>query len=660
LKSLLSKAVDNPDITLACLGCALAIPLTIYLQLTLRSPVYVTIGIIAFLSCLAYLIIRRRSLPSIQAQVEATPHMYLLLNIAFFSLLTYSLVVLHLRPELYTRPLTYFIATAAMVGVLAIEVLFLPPRKSATYFALFKIILIGLSLAWSQLLIYPSTVGIDPWYHQWFTASILDTGHIPDGYGYSKLPSMHLVIGATSLVTGLGYKMATMLSVCLLQVICNTLFIFLLGKFIHSAKAGLLAALLLGVANWHVHFSYWTIPNTMALIFIPIILYLMFKLRKEKPKTSLSLVALFMIVAILTHPIGTVSLAMLLFLIWLGFKIYKWLRYQVAVTARVFLIAFILFTVATLSYWTFASGHMTTLTNLVSTGFSGEFFGIPPPEEAVSVPEVVSPPGEEVLPPGEVVSPPEEVVPMSTAVAQYRDSLPAERLFNNLGFFLFCAFVFIGAFAMLSRGMRNRYGFALVIAGLIVLALDFFGIVTHRGFLTDRWSYFSQILLAIPVGIALLWLGSLSVRKIVGACLIGIIAFALSFLMVVSPQANLDNRTFAPNTIVRYAFTQSELQAAETVSNIWSGKIGSDWYLQDMGFLPVLPNEIEDIGEQIYRRDFSQLGGTFILLREEIVQHPFQIASQSLYRLDYDPGQTLAEQGFSKVYDCGSVSGFIK
>ena len=30
------------------------------------------------------------------------------------------------------------------------------------------------------------------------------------------------------------------------------------------------------------------------------------------------------------------------------------------------------------------------------------------------------------------------------------------------------------------------------------------------------------------------------------------------------------------------------------------------------------------------------------------------------YELPYDPSQALEEQGFSKVYDCGSVSGFVK
>lgn len=641
-KSILSKAIDNPDITLAILGCALSIPLTLYLQAALHQPILNTVGIICFISCLAYLVIRRKSLPSTPSQMEAGRHIYLLLNILFFCLLTYSIVALYLRPELYVRPLGYFIAMAAMTATLAIEILFLPSRQSATYFALFKIILIGLSLEWSQLLIYPSIVGIDPWYHQMFTTKTLDVGYIPLGYAYSKLPCFNLMIGATSLVTGLSYKMATMFSVCFLQVVCDTLFIFLLGKFIHSPKAGALSALLLGVANYNICFGYWTIPNTMAVVFIPIIIYLLFKVRQEKPTASICLAALFMAALILTHAIGALCLAMLLFLIWVGFEIYKRLRYQAAASDRAIVVAFVLFTTAMLCWWTFGSGHINLLIKLVQAGFSGEYFGIPSPEAAL----------------------PEISAPLMQAIVQYRDSVPfAEQLVGYLGLILFFALAFLGCFAMLHKSMRNRHGFALVIGALIILIIAFFGIITRRVFEPVRWAYTAQILLAIPLSVAILWFSGLPKRKIGNACLLGIMTFVLSFLMVMCPEANLDNRTFSPNTIVRYAFTKSEIQAADTVSNIYNGAIGSDWYVYyvcDLRCLPNLDNEIKDISEQLYTQDFSDCQDMFVLIREEVIQHPFNASGRGKFRLNSDPQEALTQEGFSKVYDCGSVSGFFK
>jgi hypothetical protein len=640
LKLLLNRAIDNLDVTLATLGCVLAIPVTLYIHTVMHSSAYTAIGVIVFLVCLAYLLLRRRSPAFALAQVEATPRIYLLLNILFFCLLTYSVAAFYLRPELYTRPLGYFIALAAMAAILAIEILFLPPRKSAAYFALFKIIIIGLSLAWSQLLLYPSIVGVDPWYHLMFTLRILDAGHIPAGYLYSNLPGMHLLIGGTSLITGLDYKMAAMLSVSLLQVVCNTLFIFLLGKFIRSTKVGLLAALLLGVADWNISFARSAIPNSMGVVFILIIVYLLFKLRQERPAVSICLSALFIAVLILTHTVSTVMLVMLLFSIWLGFTAYKRLLHQAVPEARIFLVASIVLIGAGLIYWTFVSGHIDDLIKLAQD-FRIKFF-------AIFLPGVVPPPG--------------SLSPLQAAVAYYQDHVVpvSEQLFNQLGFFLFCALALIGSFAMLSKSLRNRYGFALVIAGLIILAASFFVIYNLRGWMISRFNYFLQVLLAIPLGVAFLWLASLPGRKIASACLVGIIVLVLSFLMVMSPQSNRDNPTFSPNTIIRYGFIQSELEAMNTAANIYNGNIASDQNYKLLEYMPDLDDRIVSIYNQLYSRDFTDCQNMLVLIRKEIVVNPFEISAGSLFRLDYDPRQALTEQGISKVYDCGSVSGFIK
>ena len=639
LKPILSKAIDNLDISLAIFGCIASIPLILYLQTVIHQPIYTTVGIIVFLACLAYLLMRRKSLSSLQFQVEAKPRIHLILNILFFCLLTYSFVILYQRPDLYTRPLGYFIAMAAMAAIVAVDILFLPPRKAATYFALFKIIIIGLSLAWSQLLIFPSIVGIDPWYHQKFTLTMLDAGHLLRSGGYSGMPSFHLMIGATSLLTGLNYKLATMLSVGSIQVVCDVLFIFLLGKFIHSAKAGLLAALLLGFANWHIRFAYWTIPNAMGVVFIPIIIYLLFKIRQENPMAGICLSVLFMITLIWTHTIAALGLAMLLFLIWLGFEVYKRLRYRAASAARVFLVILILFTGATLIHWTFVSGHIQTLTRLVQTGFSGEYWGGLPPEE---------------------VSPEVTLPAIQSAIAQYRDSLPdAERLFNQLGGFLFFAFAFIGSFAILSKGIRNRFGFALVIAGLVILAINFFGLVFYRGFLSNRWNYLLQILLAVPVGVAFFWLGDLPRREIAKAALTGTMTFILAFFMIMSPPLNLDNRTFSPNMVVRYALTESEMQAMYMVSGISASEVGGDCYITDPQKAGVLlDRKTKDISTQLCTGDFTDCQDSFLLIRGEITEHPFKVPNGT-YRLDYDLEQALNKQGFLKIYACGSVSGFV-
>jgi hypothetical protein len=129
--------------------------------------------------------------------------------------------------------------------------------------------------------------------------------------------------------------------------------------------------------------------------------------------------------------------------------------------------------------------------------------------------------------------------------------------------------------------------------------------------------------------------------------------------MIMSPVANLDNPTFSPNTQVRFAFTESELQAAERASNMWSGKIGVDGYYS---LCWLSSYSAEEIDRQIYNRNYTDGQDMFILIRKEIVNHPFMIVYEEaygLYKLDYDPRDVLTTQTFSKVYDCGSVSGFV-
>ncbi|GAI22797.1 unnamed protein product, partial [marine sediment metagenome] len=106
--------------------------------------------------------------------------------------------------------------------------------------------------------------------------------------------------------------------------------------------------------------------------------------------------------------------------------------------------------------------------------------------------------------------------------------------------------------------------------------------------------------------------------------------------------SNMDNRTFSPNQLVRYAPTTSELQASNTISASYEGTIS---YLE---------------GIPLLTKDFSQFSGQILLVREEVVKHPIGRGKGNIYRLNYDPRQALTEQGFSKVYDSSSVSGFIR
>jgi len=616
--------LDETDKTLAFLGLIFTPVLAVWLVLAIGHTIYIVPVVLSFLACAGYLIVRKSlsssTLPSLDSE-EASNRLYWALNILFFLLFAYSILSFQLRPDLYSRPLGYFIGVAFMVSLLAVEILFLPSSKRCVYFVLLKSVLIGLSLEFSQLLTFPSVLGVDSWYHQMFTLEMLSNGHIPEGYVYSQFPIMHLMTGLTSLVTGLDYKTATMLSVSLPQVLCNILLTFLMGSILLNRKVGLLGGLLLGIADWHVKMGIWTIPNTMAAVFLPVIVYLLLKGGKERAHINFSVALLVMWTLILTHTVSAAFMAMFLFVFWAGFKVYNWIYHEGG--APVTLSVPVLFSVLMLSWWNYASHPIGTLAELIKWGFSIDYF----------------------------------LNPISQKIyGQFASTLPfSELLFNNMGFFLFFALSSVGCLFMISRKFGDSSRFVMAVGGVITFAIGIFGMVTGRYIVEGRWWYFSEIMLVLPLALTFFLLCWPIRNRLAKSLFLAALIFSLSFFMILSPEAQFDNLTFSPNSQIRYAFTESELQAIERVSSVWSGIIGVDEYYSNLWWSSF---QARNISEQIYSRNYTGCQNMFVLIREEVVNHPMIILGARC-KLDYDPRETLIDQGFSRVYDCGSVSGFV-
>lgn len=615
----------NLDSILASVGAIFALVLTVWLQINIGRPIVIATGALSFLACITYLVLKyRQKLAPISSILElpAKPYISLLTDTLFFAFFAYSLWDLALRPETYVRPLGYFVSVAAMSAVLAVKILFLPSKTSSTVPTLIQIILMALSLEWSLLLLYPSIVGADPWYHQLVTLEILDKASA--SHAYSGLATMHLAIGATSLIGGLDYKMATMLSICLLQVVCDVLFVFLIGRLLFNYKIGLLAALLIGTANWHIFFGYWTIPNTLGATFVVIIIYLLLKFHKERTNLVIPVCALLMIALLLTHVIASFWLSALLFTFWLSAIVYNKLLNQKLATLAPLVIALV-FTITLLSWWTFGLGWAPEIGATHLLGMAPTKF-IPPVRETLS------------------------------------DAPFSEFLFNSLGMFLFFTLSFIGCFYMLSGQFGNPYALFLAAAGVFILSIGYFPMLSGISVIEHRWWYLAEILLSVPLALALCILSGLLKKRKMRATAMAISVSILTFLMIMGLPSNMDNRTFSPNQLVRYAFTESELQALRTASTNSNGIIGVDGYYIAAGATPgLLPNpqyKLENISPCLLVMDFNTCHTDMLLIRDEVVIHPIGTGAGTIFRLNYDPRQLLAEQGLNKVYDCSSVSGF--
>jgi len=627
----LSNVRQNLDRNLAILGLVASLILTLCLALFIRG--YTEVGISTFLACATYLAIRKRLFPlgitSLQ-DLYAKRSTYLILNLLFFILFFYSVISIILREDAYSRPLGYFISTALMATILALEILFLPKGKAYTSFILVKIMLIALSLRWIPQLIFPGLIGVDPWAHQMFTGKLMEAGSIPGGYPYSELPIMHLIIAATSFITDMSYKYSTMLSISLFHVI-GLIYVFLLGRFIFNSKVGLLSALLLGIAGYWINLGMGIHPTTLALVLVAPIIYVILKAGESRPgRISISLTFLsfiFMSVLIMTHTLTALSMAVLLFSFWLGYKAYKRLydrQFDIPVT----LYLAILFTVAMFTWWMYVSGSISVLAEVLKSGLWVERWA-----------------------------------PSDAYIDYWSTVSLSEYVLYMLGFLLFFTFSIIGSFYMLAKRFGNRHSFALILGGLVLVFIGFSSqALGLSGALAGRWWWNAHLIMAIPAAIGFLSICASFKSNFGKVIVLAILIFIITFFLITSAQANFDNLIYTKNTAARYAFTESELSAMNTVADMWDGKVGiaaTTEYAYFVDNRAMLMEEVEEVVPCLLAKDFTECTDMIVIIREEIVNNYFTISAGGV-KLDYDPREVLEQQGFDRIYDCGNVSAFSK
>lgn len=617
--------IEHLDKILALLGVIFSIPLIVYLSLTSRSylgSVHITSVILALFSCIIWLAIRKKA--SLEVSQTLYNHsFYLALSIFFFLCLICSILLVYFRPYIYVRPIEYFILVSVMAGTVSSEIFFTLSNKKYIYLILLQILTIGLNLVFSQMFIFPNVVGTDPWFHQMFTLKILNLYHIPEGFVYSKLPIFHLAVASSSIITELDYKFSAALSVCFLTFLAGALLLFLFGRYLFNERVGLLSALLFVTANWSINAGIELIPNTLGNIIVIIIIYMLFKLKAEKTYVINILSIIFLLILILTHTIAALSMAIILCISWVLSNIYKKL-YIMYIKLPIYSNTVVFFPVTMLAWWTYATGHLITLAQLIKWGFS-----------------------------------------IDKHLVQFTATVPfLEKLLNYLGMILFFALSFIGCFYMISRGHKNFHAFVIATNGLIFMSLGFFPYISGHTILEYRWWILAQILLSLPLAVSFFIIYNSFRKNILGIISINFMITILSFLMMISPSANIDNHTFSPNIGERLAFTESEITAAAFFAHNSEGKISSDFLYAKCDSSSVFANyynvsydRIESIDKSLRSKNFVR-DGCIKILRNEYFDGPVRLVDGICY-LQYDPNEILSALRYDKIYDSSSVTAYL-
>jgi len=621
----LSFLFSNIDSLLAKLTLALSLFLITYM-LYINNLLYLIAGILLLICCASWLIIRRNN-PSLQLIWNLNQRTFSILSVIFFIIYSISLTSVAYRSDNYVRPYDYFFLIIIMATILSIQACSRP--EGQIRILLCQTIMLGLNLLITQIIIYPSVLGSDPWYHQSFTREIIQSGFIPKDSLYSLLPIFHIDIASTSLLVDIDYRFVSIIAISIPQIIIITLLIYKIGSMLINIQTGLVASIFAIFSNYNFIMTYWLIPNTLGIIFIIILIFLLIKTESIKSIRFTCLIILIMLILVMTHTIASVCMA-IIFIVWIISTKFFSKRIATMNKPSITFGLVILFFAIMLSWWIYASGSISKVSELIKWGFNIDFF---------------------------------------TPASNYYDaffnnyiaSIPMEeRLFSNIGIYIFLIPSIVGYLYILSckKARLSHYSFAL--AGLVLIVIPFTAIYLGLFVIQERWFAIAQLMSAIPFTILIF----LIVNRLKGwnaqIAMISGVTFLIVCLMIMSPVANMDSPLLSTNTSVRSAYSISELQAASFLAEKVEGNISSDFDYATRS-TSVLKTEYGFTRNNVISLDDSLLNGrlfkdgSIIIIRDEITKHPFNILGQP-YKLDYDIYKELLDSNFFRVYQNKMVS----
>jgi hypothetical protein len=584
-------------------------------------------AIAIFIICASWLLVRERTV--LQTNVTSNKNIVKIFLVLFLILFSISILCVYFRDNLYERPIGYFVLVSIMSGFIGIQILS-SNKLNFNSVILAEIILLGLNILWTQQLIFPDIIGIDPNWHQMFTNILINEGHIKNGYTYSGTPFLHIEVGVSSLILNEGYKIASLLSITFIYVVLMCLCTYLLGKLIFNEQISLMGTLFLTIGVSFIAFGWLGIPNSLGGVLLLLLVFIIFKLiNYEGKKIFLIFLAIFVILIvtiILSHSFSALVLGLITIITYLIFLFFnKWNPVQFP--QKISLLLPILFWIIMLAWWIFGVFVFNTMFELLRGLFE---------DSSVTTPELIS--------------------------DVFLNSVPLyEQFANNLGLFIISAGSIFG-FLIILKNKMNPLTFTISIIGLFCLSLGFLGtVITYVG--SGRWIFFSQIFLPLIFALCLFLL---PIEKYFKTCvvIIFIVTFSYSFVSISNNVASIDNHFFSPNSGIRLAFIESEIQAASFANQKSTATIASDFDYSANPSSTIFFNKFAVPMDRLLALDQAFLSRTYDhdeslkIIRMSIVGPPFRLRN-GIIRLNYDPNDWLSNMKFSRIYDNQMVKMYV-
>ncbi len=571
--------------------------------------IYLIYGLFVVVSCVFWLLFSDKTDISIFKVNKNTT----ILSPLFWTFTILASLLIFFPSAPYQRSIVTLCLISTLAGFVIIEI-FTSSLKRANLILL-KIVVLGALILLSQSLIMVSISGSDAWYHQAMFLDLQSEGFLPLSYSYSKIPLFSVFSVISSICLNLDYQCVSIL-IGLTQIICFSIFIFLIGRSISKdTRIGLLSAFIVTIGSRFIGVDYRPIPFSFALIFMIIIIY--YLLLK---KNNFIMLIFLTVATVLTHTLVSAFILFYLLVITISYIVVKYNLISLngsPFILKSFMISAIIINVIS---WIYISSNFNNLIELIRTGFDIDNFILLP----------------------------------RNLVGYVSESSFIEQLISNAQILLY-AFAFIGVLFFISK--KGSKSFLMVLGGVFPLLIGIFSSFLGYGLLWYRWYYFAEIMLSVPLAVSIFLIYNF-IKKHVLKNIMLLLFIPLVFIMILNPIVADDCQIIAPTTGVRYALSSSEFNSATFLaSHTYKISTDSDYANSfNLYFSRQYENLIYILDDSLYTQHFIH-DNTLKIIRAMILDAPFRLHGV-VWRISYDP-LPLLNLNFNRLYDNSEVIAFL-